>query len=281
MLAIQPQPQASGASHPARVVKSLLPQKHPPQEITTTCSTDPSHPLNLQKPTPRCNTHTALNAPPPAESALPGKLENPPTATPAVHIAVTADPPAVRIATAADASFVCDLQRRFSNELGFLPHMAVDWYIDNGRVLLRQLNGQHAGYLLGRSHLRCQPWVAPLTQTAISFDAQLRDLGRGLVEHAAVTAAADGRSILQAWCRVDLDANEFWRAMGFTAVGIRRPDNQRQQPLLLWRRPLTELGRSRLLILPTAAGFRAVTSEQRRLLTPADRQRFLTGRSAA
>jgi N-acetylglutamate synthase-like GNAT family acetyltransferase len=194
---------------------------------------------------------------------------------------VTADPPAVRIATSADASFVCDLQRRYSNELGFLPTMAVNWYIDNGRVLLRQLNGQEAGYLLGRSHLRCQPWVAPLTQTAISFDAQLRDLGRSLVEHAAVTAAADGRSILQAWCRVDLQANEFWRALGFTAVGIRRPNNQRQQPLLLWRRPLDHIGRSRLLILPTAAGFRAVTTERRRILTPADRLMFTHGGTAA
>lgn len=222
-------------------------------------------------PTPRCNDATAATALASATPAAANILQITPMIPPGVHANVSADRPLQRIATPADASFVCDLQKRFSNELGFLPRQAIDWYLDNGRILLQLENGQAAGYLLGRRALRCQPWTAPLTQTAIRYDAQHRDNGRILVEHAAARAAADGRSIIQAWCRIDIEATAFWRALGFSAVAIRRPPTTRQQPLILWRRPLNDLGRSRLLILPTAAGYQATADPTIRHLTPGDR----------
>lgn len=213
-----------------------------------------------------------LGAPFVLQEATAARTNGPTIITP--HLGgATADQPRLRIATTADTSFVLALQKRFSNQLGFLPRAAIEWYVTNGRVQICQDNGQHAGYLLGRPTLRCLPNVQPLTQTAVDMTAQRRGLGLLLIEHAAAEAHAAGRSLLQAWCRVDLEANEFWRAAGFTAVGIRRPTNARAQPLILWRRPVSVDGQQRLLHLPTSAGWRATANEPRRLLSTADRRR--------
>lgn len=165
-------------------------------------------------------------------------------------------PGKVLIAQARHASFVRDLQKRFSNQLGFLPGTAIDQYIAARRVLLICDNGEPAGYLLGPSRLASIPSVVPLVQTAICFDAQRRTLGLQLVEAAAARAVTDGRSLLQAWCRADLTANSFWLAAGFVPIAQRRTTNARRQPLILWRRPVTANVGIDALRLPTRAGHR-------------------------
>lgn len=216
------------------------------------------------------NTHVTLEGPNSAGTSLIQRIAA--GSTPA-------EPPPLRIASPADTSFVLDLQKRWTNALGFLPTAAIDWYISNGRVLLSDDNGDNAGYLLGRSSLRCQPHVQPITQAAVAFDAQRRSHGLRLVEGLATAAAAAGRQILQCWCRVDLDANAFWRAAGFVPIGIRRPHNVRGQPLILWRRPIATITAETLVTLPTLAGYQAKTADRMRHLTTAD---WLThGRLAA
>jgi N-acetylglutamate synthase-like GNAT family acetyltransferase len=191
------------------------------------------------------------------------------------HVPATAEAAAVTIATAADLSFVLDLQRRFANALGFLPRQAVEEYVRRGRIFIAQDNNQEAGFVLSAQRLRCAPHVQPITQTAIAFDAQRRHLGRSLIDHLAAEALNGGRSMLQAWCRANLEANHFWQSLGFTAVGVRRPLTVRKQPLILWRLPLNDHGRRMLPLLPTAAGYRARTTDPRRLLTAADRANLL------
>lgn len=183
--------------------------------------------------------------------------------------------PSLRPATAADYSFVVDLQNKFAWALGFLPHVALRAYVDMGGVTIAQDNDQHAGYLLGRERLRCAPHVRPIYQAAVCMDVQRRHLGLELVERTAAAAVAAGQSIVQCWCRTDLDANQFWAAAGFVSVAIRRPDTWRGLPLILWRRPLTAAAAAQLLHLPRAAGYRASTSTPTRLLTAADRSCFL------
>jgi N-acetylglutamate synthase-like GNAT family acetyltransferase len=195
---------------------------------------------------------------------------------PTVHTAAAQlQPNHLRPATAADYSFVVDLQNKFAWALGFLPHVALRAYVDMGGVTIATDNDQHAGYLLGRQRLRCAPHVRPIYQAAVCMDAQRRHLGLELVERTAAAAAAAGQTIVQCWCRTDLDANQFWAAAGFTSIAIRRPDTWRGLPLILWRRPLTAAAATQLLHLPRAAGYRASTSTPTRLLTAADRSAFL------
>ena len=76
------------------------------------------------------------------------------------------------IATERDASFVLDLQKKFSDALGFLPAAAVRNYVESGRVLIGKENDDHAGYVLGRGALRYDPRIAPITQAAVRMDAR-------------------------------------------------------------------------------------------------------------
>lgn len=180
--------------------------------------------------------------------------------------------PVVRLGTAVDLPFVQHLQRVYSNQLGFLPGAALRWYLDNGRCSIVFENGDPAGYTLGRPRLRAQPWVQPLTQTAVSFDVQRRSHGTALVEAAAADAVRNGRTILQAWCRTDIPANAFWLAAGFEPLALRRPETARSQPLLLWRRCLDERQRPLLAALPAAAGWKASTATAVVPLTATERQ---------
>jgi GNAT superfamily N-acetyltransferase len=160
----------------------------------------------------------------------------------------------VTLATTAQLSFLLDLQKKFSNQLGFLPRQAIQEYVDTRRVLIARENGEPAGYLLAPRRLASLPHVVPLVQTAIAFDAQRRGLGLLLVDVVTAWAISDGRSMLQAWCRADLTANDFWRSAGFFPVAQRRTPNARRQPLILWRRPLTAILPTAMLALPTRAG---------------------------
>ncbi len=184
------------------------------------------------------------------------------------HVAPEDARPAVRAARTADLSFITALQARFSNQLGFLPRTALAEYVDAGRVTLVFDNDTAAGYLLGRRLLRSVPAVAPLIQTAICYDAQRRTLGLQLVEHAAATAQADGRSVLQAWCRADIPANAFWQAAGFIPIARRVTANARRQPLILWRRLLSMDGESSFLRVPSRAGCHGESVTNGQLLSP-------------
>lgn len=180
------------------------------------------------------------------------------------------------IARTADLPFIRGLQKRFSNQLGFLPDAALREYVDRGRVLLCQDNGEPAGYLLRPRRLASLPSCVPLVQTAICYDAQRRALGLSLVEAAAAAALLDGRSTLQAWCRADIEATQFWRAAGFVAVAQRRTANARGHALILFRRNLLDDGQLPPLHLPRRAGCRGALVTHGELLTSPLRRRTAT-----
>jgi GNAT superfamily N-acetyltransferase len=183
----------------------------------------------------------------------------------------TAEPPRLVVASAKHRNFVLDLQRRFSNQLGFLPAQAIDEYIAARRICLALENGEPAGYVLARPNLASLPGVASCVQTAICFDAQRRKLATALIDRTANAALGAGAHLLQAWCRADLEANGFWEAAGFNAVALRRTGNARRRPLLLWRRALDAHGETALLHLPGRAGCTGRRISNARLLTANDR----------
>lgn len=185
-----------------------------------------------------------------------------------------AEPTAFRIATAADLPFVLSLQKRWSNQLGFLPTAAVEHYIAIAGVRLCLENGEPSGYLLSPARLRCLPSTRPLIQTAICLDAQRHGHALQLVELTAAAAIDGGCSMLQAWCRADIEATAFWAAAGFTGVALRKTANARQHPLLLFRRILVSHGESSPLHIPRRSGCRGTTTANARLLTAADRRRL-------
>lgn len=165
----------------------------------------------------------------------------------------------IRIATAADLTFVLHLQRKFSNQVGFLPTPAVEQYLAKTAITIATENGEPAGYLLGNHALSWQPLLRPITQAAVCFDAQRRRHGLQLIHTVEADAIAAGQLGLQANCREDLDANAFWRAAGFVAICRLKPDNARGRPVIVWRKPLTRKLPLWFAAPPLRAGHRAST----------------------
>lgn len=146
----------------------------------------------------------------------------------------------IRIANQADLKFVLDLQRKFSNQIGYLPAGPTNRELERGRILVGELNATEAGMLLWQPQFVGQPKTAGIIQAAVAMDAQKRYLGLRLVSEVIDTATKNGSTILQAWCRSDLESNAFWQALGFLTVATRPGGTSKGKPHLLWRLALNQ-----------------------------------------
>jgi N-acetylglutamate synthase-like GNAT family acetyltransferase len=163
--------------------------------------------------------------------------------------------PTIRPATLTDRLYVKHLQRRFTNQIGFLPTQATEREIARGRFLLGELNHDDAGFLFLHPCLATQPTTAAIIQAAVQMDAQRHAVGTALVAQAAAQAAANGSTILQATCLESLDANLFWRDCGFIEVARKQGGTARGKQTIIWRLPLTPT--AELFKLPTSLYTRA------------------------
>lgn len=163
----------------------------------------------------------------------------------------------IRPATVADLRFVDSLQKVHTNKLGFLPRMALEWYLAAGCVTVGQENDDDAGYLLGRAAFRWQPLLRPITQAAVCMDATRRHVGLTMVQRVVDDARAAGQLGVQAMCREDLESVHFWRAAGFREIGRYAPQNARRKKMICFRKILTEKIPLWLACMPPVAGWQA------------------------
>lgn len=134
---------------------------------------------------------------------------------------------------------VMELQKKFSNQLGFLPGKAIDFYLDEQLVGIALENAEPCGYVLGRPSMKYQPLIRPITQAAVFMDAQRRHHGLALVA-AVCRRAVDARQlVVQARVAIDIEAVEFWTAAGFEDVHVEDPGNARARKIVTFRRCVT------------------------------------------
>lgn len=163
----------------------------------------------------------------------------------------------VRTATLADLKYISSLQKKFTNQIGFLPTAALVWLLEHHRIELATENDEPCGYICGRTHLAQAPLLRPITQAAVQFDAQRRHNGLALLDAITAQAQAAGQIGLQANCREGLDANAFWAEAGFKPICILTPQNRRQKEIICWRKPLTNKLPVWFAMPPRRAGYRA------------------------
>lgn len=147
-------------------------------------------------------------------------------------------PSIVRIATLRDRSYVTSLAKKFSAEVGFLPHEAIRKRIEQAAVRIVEENGAPAGFMVTANQLSDARHIRPIFQAAVQMDAQRRHLGLRLLATLAADAYAGRQQFLQCWCREGLEANEFWQAAGFVKIATRCTQATRKLPSILWRKPL-------------------------------------------
>lgn len=173
-------------------------------------------------------------------------------------------PTSIRTASLNDLAFLDHLQKTYTNCLGFLPRVALEWYAETAHVRLAEENGQAAGYILGHHRLRWQPLLRPIYQAAVAMDATRRHHGLALLAVIEAEARAAGQIGLQANCAAELEANEFWKAAGFIPIACLTPINRRGRDLICWRKPLVRNVPSWFADLPKRAGHKAAASKSSR-----------------
>lgn len=149
-----------------------------------------------------------------------------------------------------DASYVEKLQRAFTEEIGFISRQATSARLKQSNVLIALENGEPAGFLLGASAVSSALHIRPIYQAAIQFDAQRRRHGLHLLEILTAAALRDRQTVLQCFCRQELDANAFWREAGFIKIALRDVNASRGEPCILWRKPLCRMTAETLMHIP-------------------------------
>jgi N-acetylglutamate synthase-like GNAT family acetyltransferase len=163
----------------------------------------------------------------------------------------------VRLAIPSDLTFLLDLQRHWSNNVGFLPRACFERYTNLGRILVVTENDTPAGYL----SWTCTPsGLIRIPQVAVSPELLRTTIGTKLIRHVQRRAVQFHASVIRLTSRSDLSANEFWPTLGFRCTCIFTPCTTRNRPLLEWTLPLI-----------SADALICATSRHRRLLP----ERFL------
>jgi GNAT superfamily N-acetyltransferase len=129
----------------------------------------------------------------------------------------------VRTATEKDKSFIDKLQKENSFAVGFIQSTIWDKYVFGGErnfvVFICEKNSDMVGYVLltpGRNSYS----YAKVQQIAVREDARRLDYGSALLHVVKDFCNTFDRLGVSLRCRVDLESNHFWKALGFSLYGV-------------------------------------------------------------
>ncbi|MGC4033571.1 MAG: GNAT family N-acetyltransferase [Tepidisphaeraceae bacterium] len=170
-----------------------------------------------------------------------------PTPTSTYSPIVARVPIAVRAGTMDDLPFIDRMQKQHSRELGFLPTAALEGKIKLGQVLVAEIvdggewmvdseenaapsslstihyqpsTSSPVGYLIAADRYQKRDEIGYVTQINVLPEYR-RHLVAAQLLQAQFDRSAYGCRLYSCWCAQDLKANEFWEAMGFTAIAFR------------------------------------------------------------
>jgi hypothetical protein len=129
--------------------------------------------------------------------------------------------------------YVDYLQKKNAEALSFYPKCVFERESEKGRIFLGILNGQPAGYLYVGAHgndVKCH-------QVCIEYDARKRLYGAVLVQ--AMEDYAQGSYSITLRCGFDLEANQFWAAMGYNCIAVQDGRIRRMRKINVWRKSLS------------------------------------------
>ena len=132
--------------------------------------------------------------------------------------------------TTADLDAVDELMKRNVGTLGFLPHAAINDYLQKNGVLgANDQYGRLIGYLMfaaNRDRFR-------IAQLCVSESFRGQGIGRQLVE--SLKASAETQKLITLRCRNDFPAHEMWPNLGFVPTHEKPGRSKEGHPLTLWR----------------------------------------------
>jgi len=129
----------------------------------------------------------------------------------------------VRTATEQDRTFIDKLQKDNSHAVGFIQATIWDKYVFGGErnfvVFICVKNDDLVGYVL-LTPGRGAHTYAKIQQIAVREDARRLDYGSALLHVVKDFCNTYDRIGVTLRCRIDLDSNKFWKALGFNLYGV-------------------------------------------------------------
>tara|TARA_B100000427_G_scaffold260318_1_gene224596 strand:+ start:233 stop:847 length:615 start_codon:yes stop_codon:yes gene_type:complete len=142
----------------------------------------------------------------------------------------------VQPATIGDLKYIDHLQRKNAEELAFYPNQVFEREVSNHRVLLAKVNSEPAGYIyhgaLGQ--------VCKIHQACIEYDLRGQLYGAALIRNLFSLADASNVLSITLRCGSDIEANMFWKAMGFYCEAVTAGGVRRMRDINCWRYDLQQ-----------------------------------------
>lgn len=130
--------------------------------------------------------------------------------------------------------YVDYLQRKNAENLSFYPLQVFEREKKNGRIFLGLLNNHPCGYLYvgsGGRDVKCH-------QICIQYDARRKLYGAILYQRLEQYAIDHSSFSITLRCGFDLEANQFWKEMGFNVIKIEDGGIRRRRKINIWRKYL-------------------------------------------
>jgi hypothetical protein len=129
--------------------------------------------------------------------------------------------------------YVDGLQKKNAEALSFYPRQVFEREQEKGRIFLGLLNGEPCGYLYAGA---ASDRDVKLHQVCIQYDARRRLYGAAIatvMEEYACTAKATSVTLR---CGFDLEANDFWRSLGYACIAQQPGGVRRMRTINVWRK---------------------------------------------
>lgn len=129
----------------------------------------------------------------------------------------------VRTATATDQTFIDKLQKDNAYAVGFIQNTIWENYVFGGgrnfMVFICEKNDDMVGYVLLTPGKNANSY-AKVQQIAVREDARRLDYGSALLHVVKDFCNTYDRIGVTLRCRIDLESNRFWKALGFHLYGV-------------------------------------------------------------
>jgi len=144
-------------------------------------------------------------------------------ATGLINVLYNKDDLIVRNSTAADLLFIDKLQKDNAYAVGFIQRTIWERYVFGGErnfvVFVCEKNNDPVGYILVTPGLNAGRYIK-IQQIAVRDDARRLYYGSALLAVVRDFCNTFNRAGATLRCRVDLESNKFWQALGFYNYGV-------------------------------------------------------------
>jgi len=130
--------------------------------------------------------------------------------------------------------YVDGLQRKNAEALSFYPRQVFEREQAKGRLFLGMLNGEPCGYL----YVGAQGRDVKCHQVCIQYDARRRLYGAAIVAVMEQYASEGQAASITLRCGFDLEANKFWKEMGYACIAHHVGGVRRMRTINVWRKQL-------------------------------------------